>query len=111
MNHDRTLAALSEARDFLVAHPDIPTPMVSAWPASRGGTLQLDWHCTDDNAPALEVLRAFVDWRWTARTQAGNVTCYSTIIDGIELRVFAATIPDVATEPVDLLEALAEVSA
>jgi hypothetical protein len=107
MNHARTLASLSAARDFLVAHPDLPTPDVQAR-ASTWRPLTLTWHVEHDDA--LTILRAFPDWGWTASDPTGDHRRYELEHDGLALTIFTSATATVL-EPVNLLDALAEVSA
>lgn len=114
MNHQTTLDALTAARYWLEAHPDLPTPDVNVnqYRDSTAG-VRLSWHMTagmGTHEDALVVLRAFADWPWQASKLDGGITSYRLERDGFTLIVFADTAPTV-TEPVNLLDALAEVSA
>lgn len=107
MSHDRTLAALAAARDFLVAHPDLPTPDVQARD-SEWRPVTISWHV--DHDAALTILRAFPDWGWTASDPFSDRRRYELEVDGLALTIFTSATAEI-TQPVNLLEALAEVPA
>lgn len=107
MTHDRTIASLSAAIDFLISHPDIPTPDVQTRP-SEWRPVTLTWHVEHDDA--LTVLRAFPDWGWTASDPTGDRRRYELEVGGLALTIFTSATATVL-EPVNLLDALAEVSA
>ena len=105
MTHQTTLDALDKVREFLLDYPDVPTPYV--YIDATG--IALRWHV--DRQPqsvALDVLRLWTGW---THEPLDSCTAYRTVTgNGIELIVFAAA----TTEPaqrVNLLDALAEVSA
>lgn len=105
MTHQTALTALDKVREFLADYPEVTTPCV--YIDSFG--VQLRWHL--DRQPhkaALDVLRLWTGWTCTP---LGSCTSYDTVTgNGIGLVVFAATSSKPA-EPVNLLDALAEVTA
>lgn len=103
-SHQTTLDALDRAREFLLDYPEVPTPYVYI----DDSGIAMRWHLDrQPHAVALDVLRLWTGW---SCTPLDPCTAYRTVTaDGIELLVFAATSTTPA-EPVNLLDALAEVT-
>lgn len=110
MPHDNLFAGFDLAAAFLNAHPDLPTPVIEVRD-QPAGSVCVRWHVTElPHDVALEVLRAFDRWDRMVLT---GCTAYRTTVDGVELTVYAATsvTPVTPAQEVNLLDALAEVSA
>lgn len=105
MSHQTARAALAAVLDFLDDYPEVRTPTVQV---DADGFTTLRWHI--DREPldvAIDVLRVFDGW---VMTPLDTCTTYRTRHNGLELIVFAAKTHQ-PSEPVNLLDALAEVTA
>lgn len=110
MNQPSLLESLDAAKSFLDAHADLPAPSCIELSNSAFRPVSIEWHVGLDHTTALDILRGFADWSWTAINIDARTTTYALEVEGVRLTIYAASA--VATPvTVNLLDALAEVSA